>query len=247
MKKVFFILGLFLLSISAVFAEDKVFVLCYHGFKGDVKNDYDLPKDTLREQIKILKDNGFKFVTYQDFKSGKISGSKNILVTIDDGLLTSYEAYKEIMKPEGIKPVWAIFPAIIGKSPKMYMNWEQVKEISAEGMEIAAHGYNHEAVNEKLYNKSKQKFEDEIYKSKSILEEKTGKKVEVFIYPFGIKSPVTVEYLAKAGYKYGFTIKWGSVLIPTDRNKSMLELPRYMLTQKEWKNEFKIILSNASK
>ena len=247
MKKFLMILAMVILSVSAFAEENKVFVLCLHSFIGNAKNDYDLSKDVLKEQIKILKDDGFKFVSYDEVKNGKLQGNKNILITIDDGYLSSYEAYKEIMKPNGIKPVFAIYPSIIKDTPtKMYMSWSQVKELSLEpGVVIASHGYNHNAMNEKEYKKNATSFTKEITLSKSILEEKIGKKVEVFVYPYGINSPIAKELIAKAGYTMAFTIKWGTMWTPLSKNKDMYGLPRYMLTQKEWKNEFKIIQSNA--
>lgn len=247
MKKLFMILFLFIMSLAAFSEENKVFVLCLHSFTGNAKNDYDISKDLLKEQVKILKDGGFKFITYDEFKSGKLQGNKNILFTIDDGYLSAYEAYKEILKPNGIKPVFAIYPSIIKDTPtKMYMGWSQVKELSAEpGVVIASHGYNHNAMSEKEYKKNPAAFEKEITLSKSVLEEKTGKKVETFVFPYGINSPIAKELIAKAGYSMAFTIKWGTVWTPLSKNKDMYGLPRYMLTQKEWKNEFKIIESNA--
>lgn len=246
MKKFLMILALFILSISAYSEENKIFVICYHSFIGNPKNDYDLSKDVLKEQIQILKNDGFKFVSFEEVKTGKITGNKNILVTIDDGYLSSYEAYKEIMKPNGIKPVFAIYPLSIKDGSKMYMNWAQVKELSAEpGVIIASHTYNHTAMSEKEYNKNPKAFEKEITLSKSTLEEKTGKKVEILVYPYGINSPIAKTLIAKAGYNMAFTIKWGTMWLPLNKNKDMFALPRYMLTQKEWKNEFKIIQSNA--
>lgn len=247
MKKFLIILSMVILSVSVFSQENKVFVLCYHSFIGNAKNDYDISKDLLKEQIKILKDDGFKFVSYDEIKNGKLQGNKNILVTIDDGYLSSYEAYKEIMKPNGIKPVFAIYPCIIKDIPsKMYMSWTQVKELSSEpGVIIASHGYNHNAMSEKEYKKNSAAFEKEITLSKSTLEEKTGKKVEVFVYPYGINSPIAKELIAKAGYTMAFTIKWGTMWTPITKNKDMYGLPRYMITQKEWANEFKIIKSSA--
>jgi peptidoglycan/xylan/chitin deacetylase (PgdA/CDA1 family) len=247
MKKNIIILVFILLSLSAFSQENKVFILCYHSFTGNAKNDYDISKDVLKEQIKILKDDGFKFVSYDEVKSGKLIGNKNILVTIDDGYLSSYEAYKEIMKPNGIKPIFAIYPVIIKDTPtKMYMGWSQVKELSLEpGVIIASHGYNHNAMSEKEYNKNSVSFTKEITLSKSILEEKLGKKIELFVYPYGINSTIAKELLSKAGYSMAFTIKWGTIWTPLSKNKDMYGLPRYMLTQKEWKNQFNIIKSNA--
>lgn len=77
------------------------------------------------------------------------------------------------------------------------------------------------------------------------MEEKTGKKIDTFIYPYGIRSKITKEYLKKFGYTMAFTINWGTLVVPIEKNSDIFELPRYMFTKKEWKNEMNIIKSKA--
>ena len=79
------------------------------------------------------------------------------------------------------------------------------------------------------------------------MEEKTGKKIDTFIYPYGIRSKITKEYLKKFGYTMAFTINWGTLAVPIEKNSDMFELPRYMFTKKEWKNEMNIIKSKLKK
>ena len=245
MKK-FYIFCLFIISTFTVTAQDKLFVLCYHSFIGNPKNVYDINPNLLKQQIKILKDKGFKFVTYDDVKYNKITGIKNILVTIDDGYLSSYQIYKSIFKPEGIKPIFAIYPSAIRDNSKMYMSWNEVKELSLEpGVIIASHGLNHEKMNSSFFKKNKEKFVKEITESKKILEEKTGKKVEIFVYPYGINCVEAEKTIKESGYIYAFTISWGTLNIPISSNSNPYKLPRYMLTQQDWENEFKIIDSKS--
>lgn len=245
MKKFITIVLSFILTLS-IFAEDKCFVLCYHSFTGNVKNSYDISNDLLKQQISILKENGFKFVSFNELKENKIKGTKNILVTIDDGYLSSYNAYKDIMKPAGIKPVFAIYPSAIKENSKTYMSWKEIIELSNEpGVVIASHGLNHEKMDSSFYNKNIEKFKKEIYDSKKILEEKTGKKIEIFVYPYGINSPEAQKIIAEAGYVNAYTINWGSLKLPLSSNENLFKLPRYMLTQKDWETEFNIIFSKS--
>lgn len=245
MKKILTIILALILTLS-IFAEDRCFVLCYHSFTGSAKNGYDISTDLLKQQISILKEKGFKFVTFNELKENKIKGAKNIVVTIDDGYLSSYKAYKEIMKPAGIKPIFAIYPSAIKENSKFYMSWKEVVELSNEpGVTIASHGLNHEKMNSSFYNKSSEKFKKEIYESKKILEEKTGKKVEIFVYPYGINSPEAQKIIAEAGYINAYTINWGSLKLPISANENLFKLPRYMLTQKDWETEFNIIFSKS--
>ncbi len=100
-------------------------------------------------------------------------------------------------------------------------------------------------MNSSFFKKKKEKFVKEITESKKILEEKTGKKVEIFVYPYGINCVEAEKTIKESGYIYAFTISWGTLNIPISSNSNPYKLPRYMLTQQDWENEFKIIDSKS--
>jgi len=237
------ILFIFVLVNTITLSAASVNVLCYHTFMGKPKIPTDFSIAELQEQVKQFKDNGFKFVSFSDMINNKITGTKNILITIDDGYQSAYEAYKTVLKPQGIAPLFAIYPGVISHK-KISMKWEQVKELANEpGVTIAAHGYYHLYVNEKLYKKSPKEFEDEIFKVKKVLEEKTGKKINTYCYPFGLYSPVTIEYLQKAGYQYAFTIKPGSNTTPAIAG--CYEIKRFYIERGSVKSTIKRIIKNS--
>ncbi len=225
---------IFAAAISASAAEGVIVdVLCYHSFLKKT-DPYSFSNEELDSQLQFFKEKGYKFVTMNDIRSANISGRKNILVTVDDGNKSVYDAYFKVFKKYGIKPVIGIYPAIIEKKDYA-LTWKEAETLSKEGCEIAAHGYNHLYVNKKLYDSDIKAFNREIYLSKEILEKKLNRKIDVYVYPFGVRSEITIEHLKKAGYNYAFTIVNGDVLIPAGRNKNNFELPRYMLTKPTWK------------
>lgn len=209
-------------------ADQKVFVLCYHSFLGNKRFDGDISMSELRSQMDYFQSKGFHFISYSDLLKGKIAGTQNLLLVIDDGNRSVYQAYQEIFKPRHIRPMLAIYPFIIGR--KSYaLTWDQLKELSQEGCDIASHGYYHEIMNQKFYDKDKTAFIKEIFDSKAELEKKLNVKVSAFVYPNGVRSDITKKTLKDAGYAYAFTIQWGSVLAPLSLNKDPYELPRYMI------------------
>jgi peptidoglycan/xylan/chitin deacetylase (PgdA/CDA1 family) len=214
-------------------AEQKVFVLCYHSFLGNKRFAGDVSMQELKRQMDFFKEKGFQFVSFPDILKGTVKGSHNILIVIDDGNESVYGAYHDIFKPRHIRPVLAIYPSIIGK--KTYaMNWDQLKELSQDGCDIASHGYYHLLLNQKLYDKDKAAFMKEINGSKEILEKRLNLKVLAMVYPNGVRSDITKKFLKDAGYTCAFTIKWGTLLSPISANKDPYELPRFMLYQNNW-------------
>ncbi len=227
------------------FCGQKVFVLCYHSFLSKKNISTDLSPEELKMQLDTLKNSGFNFITVADFVNNKIEGKKNVLITIDDANGSVLKVYREIFKPYGIKPLLAVYPAIISRQ-KYAMTWEQLQELAADGCEIAAHGYFHEKINQRFYDKSKSRFLFEIEHSKKVLEDKFQKPVTIFVYPFGLRSPITIETLKANGFNYGFTIDGGGVSLPFANPEQRYEIPRYMMTQSTWKSTIAKIIKKAS-
>jgi peptidoglycan/xylan/chitin deacetylase (PgdA/CDA1 family) len=217
-----------------------VYILCYHAFL-EKKDPYSFSTDQFREQLNKLKSSGFTFVTFEDVVNDRLTGNKNILISIDDGNKSVYQAYFSIMKPMGIKPLLGIYPAIIGRV-EYAMNWEQVKKLSDDGCYIASHGYHHMFLSTKYYGEDKASFLKEIYLSKKILEEKLNRKIEAMVYPFGVNSEIAISELQKAGYKYGMTIEPKMASFPF---KDSFQINRYLMTKPGQKGVIAYITKNA--
>ncbi len=232
--------ALLIFTFAAPSYSNGVYILCYHAFL-EKKDPYSFSTDQFREQLNKLKSSGFTFVTFEDVINNKITGNKNILISIDDGNKSVYDAYYSIMKPMGIKPLLGIYPAIIGRM-KYAMTWEEVKRLSDDGCYIASHGYHHMFLSEKYYNQEPASFKKEIYLSKKVLEEKLNRKIEAMVYPFGVNSPIAIEELKNAGYKYGMTIIQGRESLPSKDN---FQIHRYLMTKPGQKGVIGYITKNA--
>jgi len=202
---------------------------------------YDFSIDELKSHLDLLRSRGFRFISLGDLYAGNVAGSKNILVTIDDGNHSVYRAYFEVFKPMGIRPLLSIYPNIIGKKDYA-MTWDQLKRLSAEGCDIAAHGYYHLKINKKLYDENRADFNREIVTSKKVLQDKLGIAVTSFVYPFGLNTDEGEKALRNAGYKVAFTIVNNPVKTPLGSNSNSMRLPRYMLTRQLYQGSLKHIV-----
>ncbi len=229
-----FILVLFSSAVPSYSAQ--VYILCYHSFL-EKKDPYTFSAEQFKEQMVRLKNAGFNFVTFDDVLKNRISGNNNVLISIDDGNHTVYPVYHSILKPMGIKPMLAIYPAIIGRV-NYAMTWDQVKELADDGCYIASHGYHHMFLSEKYFKEEPASFRKEIYLSKKILEEKLNRKIEVMVYPFGVKSPIAISELKKAGYKYGMTIEPHGTQLPVRNN---FQICRFLMTNESEKGFISLI------
>lgn len=132
-------------------------------------NQYCFSLKELEWQCRSLVRQGYRFVSFEDFQNGKLKGSANILLTIDDGNRSSYDAYYHVLKPLGIRPLLAIYPAVVGNK-KYALTWEQLRRLKRDGCTIAAHGYYHLHLNKRLYLRDPVSFKREIIKSRKVLE-----------------------------------------------------------------------------
>lgn len=89
-----------------------------------------------------------------------------------------------------------------------FMSWEQIREISENGISIGSHSMNHQV----LANLPRSQQEWEIRESKNLLESKIEQQVKTFAYPVGGVSSFTEETMdltKKHGYELGFSFIQG--------------------------------------
>ncbi len=89
----------------------------------------------------------------------------------------------------------------IKKAP--FCSWQELTDVSASGcIRIASHSYSHPNLLQCP------NIEDELFKSKEILEEKLHQKVDTFVYPYGQFNATIAKHVQKY-YRYNFAIGAG--------------------------------------
>jgi len=207
-----------------------VHVLCYHTFLGKPSIYTDFSVQEFAEHIRIIRSKGYRFVTFKDMRAGTVTGDRNVLLVIDDGNISAYNAYKTVLEPHHIPAMFAIYPGIID-TRKFAMTWAQLRELKSLGNEFAAHGYFHEFLNKRLKDTRPNDFEKEASLSKRLLEKELSIPIDVYVYPFGVCTTEGKELLKKNQYAYAMTIRSNPTEIPLNRNQNPLQLPRTMMTR----------------
>ena len=137
----------------------------------------------------------------------------------------------DILSEQNIKATMFILGKFAEKYPEM------VKRIDYDGHEISCHGYSHN----EIFKQTKKQFKDDVYKSKSKLEDLIGKLVLGYRAPdFSITNDSlwALEILSELGFKYDSSIfpikhnRYGISDWPTDirnvllkNDNSILEFP----------------------
>ena len=137
-------------------------------------------------------------------KSGAVS------VSFDDASYTQYEYAFPVLEKYGLTASfslvgeWTRDTASYSAEPGMFqikkMGWREIRELSARGYEIAAHGYHHVRYGKHLPADTLAKSMKQI---KSLIEKHIAKPVYTMHYPYSFTSDNIVEGAKRAGYILG--------------------------------------------
>ncbi len=235
-----------MLSFTYLYSQGKVYVLCYHTFldKSGVPTDFSVT--TFKAQMNKIKNLGFKFVSWKEIESGKVSGNNNVLITIDDGNKTVLKAWNEVLKPMGITPVLFLYPGVLNKA-HYAMKYDQVKDLLVQGAELGVHGYYHEYVGQKLYDKNPTDFWREIKTAKSTLEKNIPYTFTLYAYPFGFYDDLTVDSVRKTQYTYAFKLGEVPLTLPLKGGREDFLIPRFLMTKGSWNHVYNLMKADVAK
>lgn len=197
-------------DVAAIVGRANVPVVCYHQIRpltaSDAAEDrtYIVPPKVLDAQLAALKRAGFASVSAHDVAAhmaeGKPLPRKPVLITFDDASAGQYTRALPILRRHGFKATFFIMTVVLGKQG--WLTRGQVRALDREGMEIAAHTWDHRAVP----SYAEDDWRVQITKPKAELEAIVGHPVDVFAYPFGQWDAAAHGHLRDAGFQIAFQL-----------------------------------------
>jgi len=188
-------------------ASDQVSVpiLIYHSIRPYRTADlagvrrYITTPNALDQELAYLKENGYVSISFDDLEnrlqSGKALPPKPVIICFDDGPETQYTYALPLLKKYAYTATFFLFTNAIGRPH--YLSWEQVIDLSSQGMQIGCHSRFHPYLTRITNEKA---LWDEIAGAKERLEARLGKPVTAYAYPFGQYNEHIIELVKKAGY-----------------------------------------------
>lgn len=191
-------------------------VLSYHNFSLTESNKMTVTKEAFEEQMKLLKDNGYRVITldqlfdFLEFK-GQIP-KKSVVITIDDGWRSAYDIAFPILKKYGYSVTLFVYTDLIVGSEKT-LSWELIQEMAHNGVDIQCHSKTHHNLavmdQKKSFKEYFESLEKEISGCAALIKKKLNRDVKYLAYPFGDTNHLVIELLKKNGYRAAFTVKRG--------------------------------------
>jgi peptidoglycan/xylan/chitin deacetylase (PgdA/CDA1 family) len=183
-------------------------VLNYHELvEAEPSNAWCLTREAFDAHLALC---GDRLVPPQRFLQGcsdpEADATDAVLLTFDDGFLSDYtHAYAHCMGNGQIPGFMSFIPVDFVAAPGR-MTWDMITELDRNGVTIGSHGMAHAD----LTTVSDRELDRELALSKSILEERLGRAVPLFAFPYGRFSRRVWEAALKAGYTHLFTIQLGN-------------------------------------
>ena len=140
-----------------------------------------------------------------------------LLTTFDDGHKSDIELVLPLLLDRKASASFFIVPSFIGQ--RGFLTWKDVAKLSNSGMDIGSHSLSH--VDFRKINNNK--AISELVDSKKLIEDKIGKSVVSFSFPYGFVPRGAGELALASGYTYVFGSMHGII---QKKNNSGSVLPR---------------------
>jgi len=180
-------------------------VLVYHSVS-DSENDgrpICISKKMFKKHMFYLKKK-FRIISMSDYLKGLSAGRgffrNSILITIDDGYDDTYRNAFKILK--SLELPFTLFLTVNNVTgQKGSLSWDKVRKMVAAGVIIGGHGIAHVD----LTSLDEKRMLEEIKGAKQRIEDKTGKTIEAFAFPYSRETERERKALRDCGYFASFT------------------------------------------
>lgn len=194
--------------------EPRFTILIYHSVNPE--HQWSISPQTFEKQIKFLTSN-YQVLSLKDFFNFQ---DNSFVITFDDGYEDNYLHALPILKKYNCKATFFICTGFVSQEIDITKDWdfykglspmtaEQIQEMKEQGMDFGSHTHSHPILSKIPLEEAKK----EIHKSKVILEDILGEKINLFVYPFGQPKNFNenvISILKEEEFKLALSTIWGS-------------------------------------
>jgi peptidoglycan/xylan/chitin deacetylase (PgdA/CDA1 family) len=206
-------------------ANSSATIIMYHRFGETNYPSTNITLKQLDKHILELSNKNYTVLPVKEIISAIQRGDslpdRTVGITIDDGYRSVYDHAWPKFKKANLPFTVFIATDPIDRNSANYMNWDQIRALKKDGVEIGGHtsSHNHMPTSNNKHNQS------ELINSNSRMFKEIDQIPSLFAYPFGEASTKIQKQIVDAGYQMAFGQHSGVVNSSTDFNY----IPRFSL------------------
>jgi len=182
----------------------KVPILMYHQVVEDGERNrqarntnpaYTVTVGRFREQMAWLAENGFRTRSLGDVIDPPIPLKDSVVITFDDGWADNFSHALPVLGEYGLSATIFVVTGFVGAPG--YLDWEQLREMSGNGISLQSHTVSHRPLEEL----GDDEVAEELGASKKVLEDRMGTAVHFVSMPQGSWNRKIFQAVRAAGYR----------------------------------------------
>jgi len=199
--------------------RDTLPILMYHSIATEgpaATARYRVRPEQFDAQLRYLKEAGFSTVTAGQWlmaaRHRRPLPGRPVLLTFDDGYQDFGEAAWPVLRRHGFGALVFLVTAQVGGvnawdavhgQPLRLMQWDQIRQLAAEGIEFGAHSASHRP----LTGLGAEEVVLDALACRQAFSRELGRPATSFAYPYGDSDPVIEHLVAGCGFQAGFTCR----------------------------------------
>ncbi|MGB8647919.1 MAG: polysaccharide deacetylase family protein [Anaerolineae bacterium] len=214
-------------------------ILMYHHLAplgpnpSQTSRDWTVSPDSFTAQLDYLVAQGYHTITFVQlvaFFQGQPLPTHPIILTFDDGWIDDYTVAFPALHARRMIGTFFVPTQYADAGGKTLINWAQVQEMDAAGMEFGGHTINHADLKKVSSEEATRQLQNSKYK----MEQKLGHSTIAFAYPFGSYNAETLALVRQSGYRAAVGLCCGYQL----RADLLLTLPRIRVSYDDTLQDF---------
>jgi len=229
---------LILLIPPQLYAAESAVVFMYHRFGESAYPSTNITLEQFDAQLDFLEENNYRVISLsalvKAIQKKQTLPDRTVALTADDAYLSIYtEAYPRL-KSRGWSMTIFVNTDPVDQKVAGYLNWEQMREMKANGMAFSNHGSSHDNLRLKKKTEShamwRERVVEEIEHAQKRLQEELGKDTNsaarLFSYPYGEFNVKLSQLVSGLGYT-AFGQQSGAIGYTSDTSN----LPRFPIAE----------------
>ncbi|MGW3682333.1 polysaccharide deacetylase family protein [Streptomyces prasinus] len=196
-------------------ADERVPILMYHSVAvdpDDATRALSVSPRAFAEQMAVIAARGLTPVgtalLAARWRTGRPLPARPVLITFDDGYEGVHRHALPVLAEHGfpatlfVSTGWLRGPHDTGGAPDTMLDWDQVRELAAAGVEIGGHSHSHP----QLDQLDDRRLRSELILCKEIVSDQLGRVPASFAYPYGYSSRRVREAVRETGYAQALAV-----------------------------------------